>query len=191
MNNNHQKFEQAKRQFQTLMTNAPRIAGVTAVAFFKEGFRREGQLIDGKLVPWKKRKFEFSNRKGAAILKKTGALQRDLKFKTRKQAVAITSNLPYSKILNDGGKVPITPRMRRFFWAKYKEATGKTVFNIKTKQVTKSTSRYSADAEIWKALALTKKTHLDVEARPFLYNSKDLINALNTAFEGQIKAIFQ
>lgn len=189
-NENHGKLKEAQDKFRRLKQDAPRIAGVVAVAFFKEGMRREGQQLNGSFKQWPKRKFEFNNRKGAALLKKSGALQRDLRFRTSGNRVAVVSNLPYSRIHNEGGKIPITPKMRRFFWAKYMEAYGKVTFSIKSKQMTKAGTRQNADAEIWKALALTKKTHLDVPPRPFLYHTTDLYKELDEVFIKKVKEIF-
>ena len=59
--------------------------------------------------------------------------------------VEVTSPLPYANIHNEGGRIPITPKMRAFFWARYKEAKD----------------------PIYKACALTKKTHIDIPQRQF------------------------
>lgn len=189
-NQNHTKLKSAQEKFRKLKQDAPRIAGVVAVAFFKENMRRQGQQLNGSFKPWPRRKFDFNNRKGAALLKKSGALQRNLRYRTSGNRTAIISDLPYSRIHNDGGKIPITSKMRRFFWAKYYEAYGKVTFNIKTREVTKPGGRHNADAEIWKALALTKKTHLDVPARPFIYHTSDLYKQLDEVFIKRVKELF-
>lgn len=59
--------------------------------------------------------------------------------------VEVTSPLPYANIHNQGGRIPITTKMRGFFWAKFKE----------TKD------------PIWRAFALTKKPHIDIPQRQF------------------------
>lgn len=59
--------------------------------------------------------------------------------------VEVSSPLPYANIHNEGGRIPITSKMRAFFWARYKE----------TKD------------PIYKACALTKKTHIDIPQRQF------------------------
>jgi phage gpG-like protein len=190
-NENHGKLKEAQEKFRKLRQQAPRIAGTVAVAFFKEGMRRQGQQLNGTFKPWKKRKFELNSRKGAAVLKKTGALQRDLRFRTAGKKVAVVSSLPYSKIHNEGGQIPITSKMRRFFWAKYMEAYSKVTFSVKTKQMTKPGTLHNNDAEIWKALALTKKKHLDVPPRPFLYHTTDLYKQLDAVFIQRVKELFQ
>jgi len=190
-NQNHRQFDVAKRRFQELKKQSPRIAGTVAVAFFKEGFRLQGQRLNGSLKPWKKRSPEFNKRKGAAVLTKTGTLQRDLRYRTAGHRVGIISAMPYSQILNDGGKIPITPRMRRFFWAMYYQEMGRVLYSVKKKSMTKASVKHNTDAEIWKNMALTKKTHIEIEARPFLYDTRDLIAALNNEFERQIQNLFK
>ena len=59
--------------------------------------------------------------------------------------VEVSSPLPYANIHNEGGRIPITPKMRAFFWARYKEPKD----------------------HIYKACALTKKTHIDIPQRQF------------------------
>ena len=60
--------------------------------------------------------------------------------------VEVSSPLPYANIHNEGGRIPITTRMRGYFWAQYKETKN----------------------PLWKALALTKKTHIDIPKRQFV-----------------------
>ena len=71
-----------------------------------------------------------------------------------KSSVVISANSPYAAIHQYGGTlnptIPITSRMRKFFWAKY----------------------YETDYDIWKGLALTKKNELkpviQIPARPYI-----------------------
>jgi phage gpG-like protein len=71
-----------------------------------------------------------------------------------KSSVVISANSPYAAIHQFGGtvkpKIPITSRMRKFFWAKF----------------------YETGFESWKALALTKKKELrpvlQIPARPYI-----------------------
>lgn len=70
-----------------------------------------------------------------------------------KTGVIITSNSPYAAIHQFGGNIKqdfeITPKMRKFFWAKH----------------------YETKDEMWKALALKKgriKREFDMPARPYI-----------------------
>ena len=71
-----------------------------------------------------------------------------------KSSIIISANSPYATIHLYGGTInptiPITSKMRNFFWAKY----------------------YESGQETWKALALTKKKELkpviQIPARPYI-----------------------
>ena len=79
-------------------------------------------------APWLIRKYTAGNSQNKSV--------------SAKVIVGIANHNHYAKIHNEGGKILITPKMRRFFWAKFKE-TGK---------------------EYWKGLALTKNTFRHTKA---------------------------
>jgi phage gpG-like protein len=83
--------------------------------------------------------------------------------------VCISANSTYSAIHQFGGTlkptIPITPRMRKFFWAKF----------------------YETGQENWKALALTKKKELkpvfEIPGRPYItLTNEDLVEILSPDF---------
>ena len=83
-----------------------------------------------------------------------------------KSSVVISANSPYAAIHQYGGTVkptiPITTRMRKFFWAKY----------------------YETGQENWKALALTKRKEIkpiiQIPARPYItLTEEDLEEIIN------------
>ena len=70
-----------------------------------------------------------------------------------------SSELPYFSIHNRGGKVPVTPAMRRYFWAMYYR-------NVPPEGATgKRADRKSRTAAYYRSLALTKKTEFDIPRR--------------------------
>ena len=78
-----------------------------------------------------------------------------------KSSIVVSANSPYAAIHQFGGTlkptIPISSKMRKFFWAKF----------------------YETGLENWKALALTKMTELkptiQISARPYItFTSKDL-----------------
>lgn len=86
---------------------------------------------------------------GRAILTgKSGRLQSQINavIVDSMNKVSIGSNLPYSKIQHEGGKIEVTKKMRSFFWAKFKE-TGDVKYKI---------------------LATKKGNTITIPARPFL-----------------------
>lgn len=60
--------------------------------------------------------------------------------------------LPYARIHEEGGRIPVTEKMRGFFWAMHLQA-----------------AEGSEDAERWKALALGAEanSHFTIPARPY------------------------
>lgn len=74
-----------------------------------------------------------------STLQQGGRLRRSLRATTRKDAVVFSSSEKYAAIHNEGGEIEVTPKMRRFFWAKYY-----------------SEGKKSAKAQIYKGLALKK-----------------------------------
>lgn len=65
--------------------------------------------------------------------------------------VVISSNAHYAGIHNEGGIThpQVTPKMRKYAWARYYEAGGKKAA--------------SGEADFWKGLALTKKQTLGIK----------------------------
>ena len=66
---------------------------------------------------WKKR--ADPNAKGSLLLV-TGTLRRSIRSEVRGNGVRFTSAVPYASIHNEGGKITVTAKMKRFFWYKYK-----------------------------------------------------------------------
>lgn len=167
-NNNAPKFAEMRAKFESLMQQAPKQVGVIALGLFKESFTKQGQIMQGGNVKkWPSRGAAPKIRSGSSLLINRGALRRDLNMRTSARKVAITSNMPYSKIQNDGGTIPITSQMRKFFWAMYKESKD----------------------DFWKGMALTSKTQLTIKPRPFLYDTPELAQRLDKHFIPIIKQI--
>lgn len=165
----------------------PRYVGKTAVDFFRENFR-QGGWRDGGLMRWKPPK-RFNERGNAAarygpLLSRQNELMNSIDYRVQGNLIIISSDKPYAKIHNEGGPMnitlPITPQMRRFAWAKMYEA--KRIGNI-------------TNANKWKALALTKKSSVNVRytmpKRQFMGNSSQLLNEIETLITNHLKAILE
>lgn len=167
-NQNAHKFDRMKAQFESLMQKAPQQVGVIALGLFKESFTKQGQIMaGGNVKKWPTRGAAPKRRRGAALLIDKGALRRDLSMRTSGRRVTLNSNMPYSKLQNDGGSIPVTSQMRKFFWAMYKESKD----------------------EFWKGMALTKKSHFQIKPRPFLYDTPELAKRLDNHFIPLLKQI--
>jgi len=119
--------------------------------------------------PWKNR---INNRRGSLLID-SGALRRSLKYTITGNTITFSSNLPYAKIHNEGGKIKITPKMHRFFWAKYMSLT-KRVKKGKKGQVLKGSKANYDEAQIFKALAQKKiGTFITIPKRQFIGESPE------------------
>lgn len=148
LNNNAKEFDDLVRKYQVFKRRVPNVVAIRAVNFFKRNFR-VGGFVDKPFRKWKK---GSNPRKTGATLVQSGRLRRNikkLKVNFRRIVVGVPANIKYARLHNEGGEIPITPKMRRFFWAMHKK-TG---------------------ADYWKGLALTKKTHLTIPQRTFIDDS--------------------
>lgn len=80
---------------------------------------------------WKPRAFPY--RRGS-LMSVSNNLRRSINAEVVRNGVRFTSAKPYATSHNEGAKIQVTPRMKKFFWAKY----------ISTKQ------------DMWKFMALKK-----------------------------------
>ncbi len=88
----------------------------------------------------------------------TGRLRRSFRGSVGRNSVSWSSDAPYAAIHNNGGKIPITPKMRKFFWAMYYQHAGKMT-TLKSGKTSKSqrNATLSAEAQFYKNMALSKK----------------------------------
>lgn len=123
---------------------------------FDRNFERKG-FFDKK---WPTNK--FINRRGSPMMR-TGKLRRSIQSRTGGSGITWSSSMPYAGIHNEGGKIKVTAKMKKFFWAMYYKAAG-----IK-KGEKKRVKKMSIEAEQWKALALMKVgNEITIEQRQFM-----------------------
>lgn len=77
---------------------------------FDRNFERQGFFSQ----KWKK-----SNTKGTTLIK-SGALRKSIHSQINGNTITYTSSVPYANIHNNGGKIRVTEKMKRFFWYKFK-----------------------------------------------------------------------
>ncbi len=162
-NNNAQEFDKLHRKYRTFRRTIPQKAAITMVNFFKRNFQ-VGGFVD---VPFKR--WAESNYPGARrTMTKSGNTRREIKkiqVSESRVVVGIANHNHYAKIHNEGGKIRITPKMRRFFWAKFKES-GK---------------------EYWMWLALTKKEFIEMPQRKFIGDSVALEKTMDRMLISELK----
>ena len=181
-----EKFmERERKALDRLMRREmPVIAGRMAQEHFQNNFRLGG-FVNGGLHPWPKAKRLSSGRTDAAsnygtLLSGRNHLFKSIKYIPADYRVKISNDVIYAPVHNWGGTVTVTvtDRMRRFAWAKYREASGKPSKSSGKKSRGKATSKRPTNpqAQMWKGLALTKKKKLNIHIpqRQFLGESEEL-----------------
>lgn len=92
-----------------------------------------------------------------SLLNVTGKLRRSIHSRISGNSLEYTSTEPYAEIHNSGGKIKVTAKMKKYFWAKYYEHSGKVKYNKNgTTSKSKSSVSMSDKAEIYKNMALMK-----------------------------------
>jgi phage gpG-like protein len=123
---------------QALKYDIPKKIGNNAVSLFKDNFqkesffgkkwdevlRRKSRTVSYKTKSGKSKEKKATFGKGAYSKRKilTGAtkqLGRSIRYKADERKVVIYSDLEYSKIHNEGGKITVTKKMKKYFWAMY------------------------------------------------------------------------
>lgn len=161
----------------------PRKVGVIAVNHFKENFRESGFVNNG-LTPWQKSQRELRGGKSAQARYKTltsgrNHLMSSIEFSASPSEVVISNPVPYAAIHNEGGTIKasprITPQMRKFAWRQVYELAGPSG--------AKKPDQLPEEAQMWRGLALTKKTHLNLKIkmpkRQFIGESQELTEKVN------------
>ncbi|MBR8705878.1 phage virion morphogenesis protein [Bacteroides pyogenes] len=173
----HQYAKQKEKELERLYNDIlPVKVGAIAKRHFQDNFRKGG-FVDGGLTPWPVTRRQQSGGKSAAsrygpLLSSRTHLMRSVRDVPGRARTTIVSDLPYSRIHNEGGTIEthpnVTPRMRRFAWAKFFEAGGGG----------KKETEVPAEALKWKKLALTRKAKLDIRVyipqRKFIGASREL-----------------
>lgn len=155
-----------------------------ALAFFKKSFRDEG-FTDRSLVKWKKRTGGPRNA-GRATGTLKGVTRRAIRIAradSRGALITVDPAVKYAQIQNEGGTIPITPKMRRYFWAMYYKAGG----GVKGM----SPDDIPELAKFWIALALTSEDHITIPKRQFIGDSKVLSDNLETYILREITKLFE
>uniref|UniRef100_UPI0039A770F1 hypothetical protein n=1 Tax=Ornithobacterium rhinotracheale TaxID=28251 RepID=UPI0039A770F1 len=151
---------------------------------FDRNFERKA-FFDKK---WKQPK--LINRRGSVMMR-TGKLRRSIKSKLTTKGVIFTSAMPYADILNNGGEITVTEKMKRFFWAMYYKSSG-AISKTKTGKVSNSqrNRRLNLEAEQYKALALKKVgSKMKIEPRQFIGHHPQIDTAVREIINKNLKKL--
>lgn len=185
-----------KRELAELMRRKmPVHAGRIAKDHYQDNFRKGGYVNNG-LHKWPKSRRLSSGGKDAGsnygtLLSSRNVLFGAIKYVPGDGKTKVSNEMQHAPVHNWGGTLhpTVTPKMRRFAWAKYYQAGGG---KKKAAEGTKSGENSDPpEALNWKKLALTKKEKLDVKIpqRQFLGESKELDEKITAKTEEEIRKI--
>lgn len=173
----------------------PVLAGRIAKDHYQNNFR-QGGFINNGLRSWPKARRISAGGTSAAsqygtLLSSRNHLFSSVKYVPSDYRVRVANDLIYAPVHNWGGTLhpTVTPRMRKFAWAKYYQSGGGQ--KNATEGTKSAKSEEPAEALKWKRLALTKKEKLDVKVpqRQFLGESKELTEKIADKTETEIRKI--
>ncbi|MEI8087202.1 MAG: hypothetical protein WCG93_13410 [Paludibacter sp.] len=167
----------------SIIEEAQRIGGTESVKFFKQSFVKEG-FTDTSFTAWKKTTNPFAQRK---TLYNNGTLMQSIrKVVDTPTRIVVESDTKYSEIHNNGGTITVTRQMKKFFWAKFYEFSGKASQNKagNASKLTKSNRTIGGKAMYFKRMALMPVgAKIKIPKRQFMGDSK----AMMTIFEKEMK----
>ncbi len=96
--------------------------------------------------------------------------------------VTIQNTAEYAQIHNEGGHIPVTVKMKRFFWAKYYEKglVSQLYDRGKGKRMRQKSDAFAGEAGFWKGMALKKVgSKIKIPKRQFLGTSPEVDRMVN------------
>ncbi|MEG0807647.1 MAG: hypothetical protein RR410_04770 [Alistipes sp.] len=190
----------SKHKADQLLQLAQRVLPVKAGSMAKHHFQdnfRLGGFVNGGLHAWTPAKRLSSGDQSAAsrcgtLMSSRKYLFSGLNYTPGIGKVTVYNDVPHAEIHNKGGTTHprITPKMRRFAWAQYFAEAGATKKGV-TKQKQTPAPVLSERAQMWRRIALTKKSTLTVHLpkRQFIGRSRELDEKITALINKEIKAI--
>jgi hypothetical protein len=188
--NKTNKVPDFNKMTKELITNTSRYAGSESVKFFKESFVKQG-FTDKSLNAWKKTTNPLA---GKRTLYSKGVLMQSIrKVDENSKRIVVESDTDYSEIQNNGGEITVTENMKRFFWARYYEFSGKTRTTTRGNMSrSKNNLKTNAKAEFCKRMALMKVgSKIKIPKRQFMGHSDTMMKQFSDWFAGQIDVQFK
>ncbi|MBQ3804881.1 MAG: phage virion morphogenesis protein [Prevotella sp.] len=169
----------------------PRKVAIVAKNHFTQNFR-DGGFTNGGLHPWQRTRRQQQggpDSQYGPLTSRRNHLMRSIQTTTAPGRVTVENPVPYAAIHNDGGDVTthptVTARMRRFAWH--------MVYSLSGRSKGEPQGELPPEAQKWKALALTKKTRLTINAhipqRQFIGDSRELIEKISSIFAETMERI--
>jgi len=151
---------------------------------FDKNFERKG-FFESKT--WQKAK--NSDPRGSLMMR-TGKLRKSIRAEVTDNSVVFKSSKPYANIHNEGGEIMVTEQMKKFFWAKYYEHSGKV--KTTSKGIAKSTQKHNAQAKYYKSLALMKVgSKMTIPKRQFIGDHPQITKHVETIVSKHLETLFK
>ena len=160
----------------------------------RENFRKGG--FYGKT--WKspyRRTLGFSGAGGSygTLLSGTNHLMSSTDYVPGRGNVTIRNTADYAQVHNDGAEIGVTPKMKRFFWAKYYEAKGRDMPLASGRH---SNSRKAQDlngeAAFWQRMALKKPgSRIGIPKRHFIGPSPQVDRIVKGIIDKELNKIIE
>lgn len=186
-----QALNDLEKRLKKVLNAMPTVIGQAAVSHFQENItKRQGIPTSGSLQRFKGRVFENGRNRGKSILNDTGNLVDSIKIISRSSNcvnVGIrTSEIPYAELHQHGGKISVTDKMRKFFWAKHYEHASSAGRSRGKRSIPSS-----GEADFWKAMALKRSgSRINIPARPFMSITPDLEKTILRTIQTEMNQIF-
>ena len=178
------------KQFQNLLTQKrqeilhalrrtiPVKVGRIAKDHFQSGFR-QGGFQDNGTQAWQRKKRPD---KYGPLMSSRQNLYGSIYYQPGDATVTVGTSAPYAEIHNEGGDIEVTARMKRFFWAKYRETNGGSW----------KRNAKNEEAELWKTLALKKVgAKIHIPQRKFIGESQELNQKIKQKIDDEIDKILR
>ncbi|TXI14239.1 MAG: hypothetical protein E6Q66_07475 [Pedobacter sp.] len=172
---NTQVLNDLEKRLKKVLNDMPTVIGQAAVTHFQENItKRQGVPTGGSFQRFKGRIFENNRNRGKGLLNDTGNMVDSIKIISRSaNSVHVgirASEIPYAEVHQQGGKIPVTDKMRKFFWAKHYEHASSAGRSRGKRSISSS-----GEANFWKAMALKKaNSSITIPKRQFMDVTPDL-----------------
>lgn len=137
---------------------------------------------------------KWNNPKGT-LMARTGTLRRSIRRQVRGNSIIFSSNVRYAQIHNVGGKIKVTAQMLKFFYARYKEASGNVNVRLKSGALSMRAQRnvrYSTEANFWKSMiAKSIGSYISIPRRQFVGWHDSLQPRVRRVVEQNVKRFFE
>lgn len=171
-------LQKQKEIEQAMRRTMPVKVGRIAKDHFQDNFR-QGGFQDNGTQAWQRKKRPD---KYGPLMSSRQNLYGSIYYRPDDYRVTVGTEVPYAAIHNEGGDIIVTARMKRFFWAKYRETNGGSW----------KRNAKNEEAEFWKTLALKRVgSVIHIPQRKFIGESLELTDKINNTIEKEINKILK